>query len=75
MNLSEEEKNVLSTLERIEANEEAERYYHFIEGKAEGIAEVAKSMLKDGMPLETVVKYTNQTLTYVTELKAELDRQ
>jgi predicted transposase/invertase (TIGR01784 family) len=75
VNLSEEERNVLSTLERIEANEEAERYYHFIEGKAEGIAEAAKSMLKDGMPLETVVKYTNQTLMYVTELKAELDRQ
>jgi predicted transposase/invertase (TIGR01784 family) len=37
VNLTEEERNMSFTLERLEANEEAERYYLFTEGKAEGI--------------------------------------
>ena len=58
VNLTEEERNVLSTLERLEANEQAERYYLFTEGKAEGKAEVAVKMLRMKMPIEDVVEIT-----------------
>ena len=74
LNLTEEERTVFSTLERLEANDLAERGYVYEEGKAEGIAlgktegialgkdnkavEVAKSMLEADEPLEKIAKYT-----------------
>jgi hypothetical protein len=46
INLTEEERNMSSTLERLEANEQAERYYiattNRTEGKKEGIKETEK---------------------------------
>jgi len=73
VNLSEEERNVMTALERLEANDQAEREYLVMESKAIGEAmgkekekiEIAKSMLEDGFPPETVAKHTKLFLDYV----------
>ena len=38
------------------------------DGKAEGKAEIAKTMLKDGVPLETVSKYSSIPLEELKKL-------
>ena len=41
-------------------------------GKAEGKLEIAKNMLKDGMNLETVMKYTGLSKEEVLNLKENI---
>ena len=61
INLTEEERTMITTLERLEANEQAERYYHFIEGKAEGIAESEKKAY--GEKIEAVKNFIKMGLS------------
>ena len=64
VNLTEEERNVLSAIERIEANEQAEKDY-LVTAKA---IEIAKSMLDDEFKPEIVAKHTKLSLDYVTTI-------
>ena len=76
-NLSEEERRMISTLERLEAYEQAEREYVYAEGiaqgitqgiaqgKSEGRVEVAKNMLADGLKPDVVAKYTGLPLAQI----------
>ena len=61
VNLSEEERNMISTLERLEANEQAERYYLYTEGKAEGKAENEKKAYAE--KLESISNLIEMGLT------------
>jgi predicted transposase/invertase (TIGR01784 family) len=66
VNLSEEERNVMTAMERLEANDQAEREYLVMESMAKGMEkgmekgkiEIAKSMLEDGFQPEIVAKHT-----------------
>ena len=68
MNLTEEERNVLSAMERIEANDQAEKEYYAMEKLEEKTSEIAESMLADGFTPEIVAKHTKLSLNYVMEL-------
>ena len=68
INLSEEERRVISALERLAANDQSEKETAIRMAKAEGKAEIAKAMLQEGLPPETVVKYTGLSLDYVKTL-------
>ena len=72
VNLSEEERNVMTAIERLEANDQAEREYLIMEsramGEAEGKLKIAKSMLEDGFKPEIVAKHTKLLLEYVMDI-------
>ena len=83
VNLSEEERNVISTLERIEANEQAEREYLIIEskakgkaeGKTEGKIEIAKNAIKRKMAFEDISAITGFSIADLQELKEKIDKE
>ena len=60
--------DLISALERIEANEQAEREYLVMESKTEEKIEIAKSMLEDGFKTEIVAKHTKLFLDYVMDI-------
>jgi predicted transposase/invertase (TIGR01784 family) len=86
-NLSEEERFMMSALERLEANEQAERGYVYLEGltkgKAEGIAEgktegkkekameIAKLLFKLQITMENISNATNLDVVTLQKLKEE----
>ena len=57
-NLAEEEKMVIDVLEKAEAIRVAEIHQGFLDGIADGVAKVAKSLLEDGEPVEKIMKHT-----------------
>ena len=64
---------MISTLERLEAYEQAEREYMYTEGRVkgrtEGRVEVAKNMLVDGLKPDVIAKYTGLSLVEIQSLK------
>ena len=55
-----------------EYDEAAERRVLFKEGKEEGISKVAVNMIKDKVPIQTIVKYTGLSIDTLKELEKEL---
>ena len=76
---------MISTLERLEANEQADRYYLFTEGKAEGRAEgkaegkkdamfkIAKRMMRNNRLLQHIIEDTGYTEAELNEIKKQLN--
>ena len=71
VNLSEEERNVISTLERLEANEQAEREYLLIE-KA---IEIAKNFIKLKIDFKTISEGTGLSISDLEKLKEKMDKE
>ena len=72
INLSEEERDVLSTLERLEANEQAERDYLVGESKAEERTAIAKNLIKSNFGLDDIANATGLSIAKLQELKDEM---
>ena len=69
VNLSEEERNVLSSIERIEANEQAEREYLVTE-KA---TEIATNFIKLKIDLQTISNGTGLSVSDLRKLKEKIE--
>ena len=72
VNLSEEERDMISTMERLEANDQVEREYMRDAARAEGeqskAMKIVKAMLGDGEPPEKIARYTDLSLEFIKTL-------
>jgi predicted transposase/invertase (TIGR01784 family) len=71
VNLTEEERTVLSALERLEANDQAEREYLILESKLE----IAAKLIRRKMELEDISAITGLSISDLQKLKENLDKK
>ena len=67
-NLKEEEREMVELLEKAQADHDNDMVSAYLDGKEEEKLETAKIMLGDGVPRETVAKYTRLSLAQIKAL-------